>query len=257
MQRASPRNCNFRRISSARPRTALNGGQKIPTCAALWTGSKVSSLRLSGRQRREQAARRLYLSAMGIDSGNGRFFDAKDSFGWYLFLAEAQLDYIENYDYVFGSRVIPIFIATGRSLHLLQDVEGLARRVQRVVSKERGQPNGGLLELLVAACYRRAGAHVAFVEEKPGQAQTHDMDVTLDGRVWAVECKRMEVGDYGSGQARCRVLTSIDPMNQCEPHARRSPTRLARRLIDRHLLPPPPFNGRPHRPHRSWNDLSH
>lgn len=151
-------------------------------------------------QRREQAARRLYLGALGISAGDGRFFDAKDGFGWYLFLAEALLDHIENYDYVFGSRVVPLFQAIGRSLDLLRKVEGLELRVQRMVDKERGQPNGGLFELLVAACYCRAGAHVTFVKERKGQSQTHDMDVTLKGRTWAVECKRMEVGDYGEGE---------------------------------------------------------
>lgn len=151
-------------------------------------------------QRREQAARRLYLSAMGIGAEDGRFFDTKDGFGWYLFLAEALLDHIGNYDYVFGSRVIPVFQAIGRDLDLLRQVDGLAARVQRMVSKERGQPNGSLFELLVAACYLRAGANVAFVEEQPGQAKTHDMDATLDGRTWAVECKRMEVGEYGESE---------------------------------------------------------
>ncbi|MDM0010151.1 hypothetical protein QTI51_37320 [Variovorax sp. J22G73] len=151
-------------------------------------------------QRREQAARRLYLSALGIGDEGGRFFDAKDSFGWYLFLAEAVLDHIGNYDYVFGSRVVPVFQAIGRDLHLLRQVEGSELRVQRMVTKERGQPNGGLFELLVAACYRRAGATVAFVDEKPGKKQTHDMDVTLHGQSWAVECKRMEVGEYAESE---------------------------------------------------------
>ncbi|WP_150430732.1 hypothetical protein [Dechloromonas sp. CZR5] len=151
-------------------------------------------------QRRKRAAHRLYLSAMGIDSGDGRFFDTKDSFGWYLFLAEALLDHIGNYDYVFGSRVVPIFQSIGRDLDLLLQVEGIGPRVQRIVTKEQRQPNGGLFELLVAAFYRRAGADVAFIDEKPGEGQTHDMDVTLRGQTWAIECKRMEVGEYGEGE---------------------------------------------------------
>ena len=105
-------------------------------------------------QRREQAARRLYLSAMGVSDEGGRFFDAKDSFGWYLFLAEALLDHIGNYDYVFGSRVVPVFQAIGRDLDLLLQVEGIETRVQRMVTKERGQPNGGLFELLVSVGYK-------------------------------------------------------------------------------------------------------
>lgn len=150
-------------------------------------------------KRREDIARRLYRSALGEAElgGDGRFFDSKDSFGWYLFLAEALLDHLGNYDYVFGSRVIPLFQAIGRDLDLLLQVEGAFARVQRMVNNERAQPNGTLFELLVAACYRRAGAQVAFVEEQAGLAKTHDLDVTLAGVTWAVECKRMEVGEYG------------------------------------------------------------
>lgn len=150
-------------------------------------------------KRRENAARRLYLSARGVadPSGDGRFFDSKDSFGWYLFLAEALLDHIHNYDYVFGSRVIPVFQAIGRDLDLLLQIQGIEVRVRRMVGNERAQPNGSLFELLVAACYRRANGNVAFIDEQGGKTKTHDMDVILDGRTWAVECKRMEVGEYG------------------------------------------------------------
>ena len=151
-------------------------------------------------ERREKAARRLYAGALGIKVGDGRFFDSKDGFGWYLFLAEAMLDHIGNYDYLYGARVVPIFLAIGRDLHLLKEVDGVESRVARMVGKERGQPNGGLFELLVAACYARAGAKVAFAEERPGQAQTYDMDITLNGRTWAVECKRMEVGEYSESE---------------------------------------------------------
>lgn len=151
------------------------------------------------KQRRERAARRLYLTAMGRtdELSDGRFFDTRDSFGWYLFLAEALLDHVGNYDYVFGSRVVPVFQAIGRDLDLLLQVGGIEQRVRRMVAKDRAQPNGSLFELLVAACYRRAGAQVAFVDEQPGKAATHDMDVILNGQTWAVECKRMEVGEYG------------------------------------------------------------
>lgn len=159
-------------------------------------------------KRRENAARRLYQSAMGMAdrAGDGRFFDSKDGFGWYLFLAEALLDHIHNYEYVFGSRVIPIFKAIGRDFDLLLQVEGIEMRVRRMVDSDRQQPNGSLFELLVAACYRRADAHVAFVDEQSGKVKTHDMDVTLHGLTWAVECKRMEVGEYGERE-RLRLGT--------------------------------------------------
>ncbi len=167
-------------------------------------------------QRRDKAARRLYLSAMGVAEGtnDGRFFNSKDTFGWYLFLAEALLDHIGNYDYIFGSRVIPVFQAIGRDLDLLLQVAGVEDRVRSMVNDMKGQPNGCLFELLVAASYRRVGADVAFVPERRGIAQTHDMNVVLNGQTWAVECKRMEVGDYG-GREREQVAMR---WNECSAH---------------------------------------
>src|SRR6266540_3098604 len=79
-------------------------------------------------QRREAAARRLYSAALGEPddpSGKGRFFSERDTFGWYLLLAEAFLDHFWNYEPMFGARVIPIFEAIGRYLPFLQDVPGI------------------------------------------------------------------------------------------------------------------------------------
>lgn len=158
------------------------------------------------RKRRQAAANRLYDTALGrIDADDkGRYFTEQDTFGWYLFLAEAFLDHIWNYDPMFGARVVPIIMSIGRNLGLLRDVEGIDDRARRLVGRERGQPNGALFEFLVAAAYRRAGAKVVFLPERPGQAKTHDMDVTLDGQTLAVECKRMEVSEY-SERERTRM----------------------------------------------------
>lgn len=82
----------------------------------------------------------------------------RDAFGWYLFLGEAYLDHNWNYEPMYGSRVIPVLKAIGRSLPLLLDTPGIEDRVLRMVDKERAQPNGPLFELLVAAAYHRAGA---------------------------------------------------------------------------------------------------
>jgi hypothetical protein len=129
-------------------------------------------------------------------AGDGRFYAADDQFGWYLFLAQAYVDHPIIYDYMYGSRVIPIFRAIGRNLDLINQVDGVEDRVRRIVGDEKAQPNGGLFELLVAAAYCREGATVKFLPERRGQAKTHDLDVSLDGKIWAVECKRMETGEY-------------------------------------------------------------
>lgn len=130
----------------------------------------------------------------------GKFFDDKDRFAWYLLLGENFLERPIFYDTVFGSRVIPILESIGRSVNDLKAIPGVEKRVQRMVGKERAQPNACLFELLVAAAYLRAGGHVSFVEEKPGGAKTHEMDVLLGGVNYAVECKRMETSAYSEDE---------------------------------------------------------
>ena len=111
------------------------------------------------KRRRLAAVRRVYdLIVNGVEPGTtGRFFDERDSFAYQLFLAEAYIDHVWNYDPVFGSRVVSVFAAIGRNLDLLLTVDGIGDRVTRMVGAERAQPNGPLFELLVAAAYLRAG----------------------------------------------------------------------------------------------------
>ena len=140
-------------------------------------------------------------------NGKGRFFDERDQFAWYLFLAQAVLDHPTIYDFTFGPRVMPIMAAIGRNFDLLQGVKGVEGRVRRMIGQEKGQPNACLFELLVAAAYTQRGADVSFLEERPGVAKTHDLDVLLDGTLWAVECKRMEGGQYTEDErTRARQL---------------------------------------------------
>jgi hypothetical protein len=148
--------------------------------------------------RRKAAFLRLHFSIMGLRANpRGRFFDDADTFAWYLFLSEAFLNHVWNYEPIFGSRVIPVMVAIGRELEALKSVPGIDERVRRIVGSERSQPNGGLFELLVAAAYVRDGATVSFRAERRGVGRTHDIDVTIGGQEYAVECKRMETSAYG------------------------------------------------------------
>lgn len=160
------------------------------------------------QRRRLAAFAWLHASAIGEigKDEKGQFFDAGDAFGWYLFLAEATLDHLWNVEPMYASRVVPLFRAIGRSLPLLLEVPGVDERVKRLVGPERRQPNGGLFELLVASAYRRMRADVAFKPEVAGQ-KTYDLDVTIDGVTYAVECKRMETSQYGEQErTRMRLL---------------------------------------------------
>ena len=157
------------------------------------------------KERRDKAAKRFYQSLVGElndPTGIGRFFDNRDQFGWYLFLGEAFTDHPWNYEVIFGCRVVPVFAAIGRNLELLLSIEGFLDRAKRLLGPAKSQPNGGLFEILVAAAYARAGGKVSFRTELPGVAKTYDLDVELNGKKWAVECKRIETGDYADNE-RC------------------------------------------------------
>jgi hypothetical protein len=160
--------------------------------------------------RRDAVAKRFYKSLVGevVDpKGVGRFFDDRDMFGWYLFLGEAFTDHPWNYEVIFGSRVVPVLAAIGRNLDLLLKVDGFIEKAAQLVANSRSQPNGPIFEMLVAAAYARAGGTVKFNRELPGQEKTNDLNVLLGKTNWAVECKRMEVGEYVEKErARMRLL---------------------------------------------------
>ena len=151
------------------------------------------------KERREAAAWRFYRSLVGEledPTGEGRFYGLEDLFGWYLFLGEAFTDHPQNYEVFYGCRVVPILAAIGRNRELIPKIGGFEERAKRLIGPEKSQPNGGLFEMLVALAYARDGATVAFKPEERGRAKTYDLDVEANGTAWAVECKRLEAGDY-------------------------------------------------------------
>ncbi|MBB4388553.1 hypothetical protein GGE61_004898 [Rhizobium leguminosarum] len=151
------------------------------------------------RIRRDATAKRFYKSLIGEHpdpTGMGKYFDNRDLLAWYLFLGEAFNDHPQNYEVVYGCRVVPVLAALGRNLDSLSQVAGYEDRLHRLIFNERAQPNGGLFEFLVAAKYVKEGFEVAFHPEKPGLAKTHDLDVRRREDSFAVECKRMEAGQY-------------------------------------------------------------
>jgi hypothetical protein len=163
--------------------------------------------------RRDAVAKRFYKSLIGEcpdPTGKGRYFDDRDLFGWYLFLGEAFTDHPWNYEVFFGCHVIPILGAIGRNLEVLQEVEGFTDRAKAVATVERSQPNAGLFEILVAAAYARAGWRVRFKPVQRGLTRTYDLDAEKGNRRYAIECKRMEAGEYvEKARARMRELWRI------------------------------------------------
>ena len=176
------------------------------------------------KDRRDKVAKRFYQSLVGElqdPTGIGRFFDDRDKFGWYLFLGEAFTDHPWNYEVVFGSRVIPVLAAIGRNLDGLFKVNGFEARATRLLGRDKSQPNGTLFEILVAAAYARAGGKVAFHPERPGGERTYDLDVNLNGKKWAIECKRIEAGEYVE-QERLRMRELWVPASMLIARSERS-----------------------------------
>ena len=132
-------------------------------------------------------------------------------FGWYLFLGESFTDHPWNYEVFFGCRVIPILGAIGRNLDVLQTVEGFVERARSVATTERSQPNAGLFEILVAAAYARAGWKVRFKPVQRGIAKTYDLDAEKGRRRLAIECKRMEGGEYHEAERALAVRARLFP----------------------------------------------
>ncbi len=103
--------------------------------------------------------------------------------------------------------MIPVFAAIGRNRNHIQNIRGFEERALKILTKDMSQPNGGLFEMLVALAYKNDGAEVSFHPEKPGVKKTYDLDVVRGNNSWAVECKRMELGEYTEFERqRMRVL---------------------------------------------------
>ena len=137
------------------------------------------------------------------------------------FFGQVFTDHPWNYEVIYGSRVVPVLAAIGRNLEHLLSIDGFIDRAKRLLDPAKSQPNGGLFEILVAAAYARSGGKVAFRKELPGTGKTHDLDVDLNGKKWAVECKRIESGDYADNE-RMRMRELWVPASHLLAKAKRS-----------------------------------
>ncbi|UES44298.1 transposase [Roseibium aggregatum] len=175
------------------------------------------------KTRRLATAKWFYQSLVGeaMDpTGKGHFYAQDDKFAWYVFLGEAFNHHPPNYEPIFGCKVVPVLASIGHNIHLIDKIEGFEERSRRLWGDEKQQPNGTLFELLVALAYAREGHCVRFVPETPGRAKSHDLEVEIDGTLFAVECKRLEAGEFDeSERQRMRELWH-DPARLIVPSRR-------------------------------------
>ena len=84
------------------------------------------------------------------------------------------------------------------NVEALANVPGAEQRARRMLQDAASEPDGPMLELVMAGNYAADGEDVAFIPEQPGQAKTPDIHLTVDGRSErvAVEFKRLRAGQY-------------------------------------------------------------
>ncbi|MBW7991683.1 MAG: hypothetical protein FVQ84_16940 [Planctomycetes bacterium] len=149
-----------------------------------------------------------------LTSPKSRVVYEGDQFAWYLYLAEAYLCHIEDYEFAQGARVIPLFKILGQHLNLLKLVNGVRERAQRIATSDRRNPDGGLFELLVALIYKRNGMDsVSFVPETP-TSPTPDIKVKNSTEEYYVECKRMSKSSDYSLEEREKWLRIAQPLQE-------------------------------------------
>lgn len=115
----------------------------------------------------------------------------KDQIGWYLYLIYTLINEPYRYDYFQGARIIPIFKRIGMNLELVKRIGGINKKIRDLLSRRASEADAILFEILTALLWVRNGWDVKVLEEGKS-AKTPDFQVTKDGKIWQVECKRQK-----------------------------------------------------------------
>jgi hypothetical protein len=120
-----------------------------------------------------------------------------DWMSWYMYLVDSLVDRPTCDDPAQSARIYPFFAAIGRNIDALKRTEGIDKRLKSLLNYRQNKPDDTLFELVVAACYIRNGWSVRFLEERPGQGKTPDLEVTRGDETYPVECKRLaKINEY-------------------------------------------------------------
>lgn len=156
----------------------------------------------AGFGRRLRTAQQAYIDYTGAPSNFGRdpalSALGADVVGSFLAQAQSLLDGRRSFDQALASRCVPWLKQIGVNVGALANVPGAAHRARRMLEDASSDPDGPMLELVMAGNYAAEGEQVAFVPEQPGQARTPDVHLTVDGHsdCVAIEFKRLRAGKY-------------------------------------------------------------
>lgn len=149
-------------------------------------------------ERAQQAYRRLAASPQLLGQDLDLSALGADVVGSFLAQTKSLLDDRRAFDIALASRCIPWVKQMGVNVGHLGRTPGAAERARRMLADNGCEPDGALLELVMAGNYAADGLDVAFIEEEKGRARTPDLNLSLPGLAEpvAVEFKRLRRGKY-------------------------------------------------------------
>lgn len=149
-------------------------------------------------ERAQQTYRRLAASPRHLGQDLDLSALGADVVGSFLAQTKSLLDDRRAFDIALASRCIPWVRQIGANVGHLGRMPGAAKRARRMLADHGREPDGAVLELVMAGNYAADGLDVAFLEEEKGRARTPDLNLSVPGlaeRV-AVELKRFRRGKY-------------------------------------------------------------
>lgn len=178
------------------PRTGQDWRDDELMLAVAWLKSLVP--RRDMERRLEGAKERLTLARQLQRLGERpALFDDNDTIAWYILQAETFATDRMYFAPEGIMRAVPYLTRIGKELPIMLSVKGAEERAARMMTSDKGQPDGPLFELLVSLAWKRNGwENVEFLPEKRGIARTPDLLVSKPRTTWAVECKRMVPSTY-------------------------------------------------------------
>ena len=131
---------------------------------------------------------------------------ADDRMAWYLYLAETYLFSPFKYEYIQGSRVLPVFKRLGASFDVLSRVGGIEEKADRLISVETGHADSGLFEMLVAVLWAKNGWEKVDLLAPNVSTKCPDIRASSGGQEWFIECKRLAQNSGYSKRERAKWL---------------------------------------------------
>ncbi len=203
------------------PRTGFDWRDDIVLLATAWL-SDLADRRTWQNRIATTRDRSLAAKERWAEGEQTPLYDPSDTSAWYVFQASAyasdRMDWVPNE----AVRMVPTFTRVGNELTMLINMPGAEARAARLMNADRGQPDGGLFELLVALAYRRNGWETEFVPER--QASRARTTLTSKRVVGPGRLSASGWTDRATKRARRHVAQSWLDRSMSSPSPRAGPS---------------------------------